>query len=143
MNILYSITVPSEVKPERVPDEGSHEDEPISEKDDNNIIIDQIGDQTREQATANDDIPEPDSAEHTEVRRKDDAGSITGVETVEEDNPTATSESVAEIEKKMDRDYGPRGRTDLRARREKSKPKEGNELKTQAVQIPRKIRLPR
>ena len=51
--------------PERVPDEGSHKDAPISEKDDNNDIVDQIGDQTREQATANADIPKPDSAEHT------------------------------------------------------------------------------
>ena len=137
------IAVPSEVKTKRSPEEGSHKDAPISEKYDNNYIIDQIGDQTREQATANADIPEPDTSEFTGVRRKDDVGSITGVGTVEEDDPTATYEAEAELEKKMDKDYGPRGRTDLRARREKSKPKEGNELKTQAVQIPRKIRSPR
>ena len=75
--------------------------------------------------------------------RKYDAGSITGVETVEEDDPTAISEVAAELDKKMDKDYGPRGQTGLRARHEKSKPKEGNELKMRAVQIPRNIRSPR
>ena len=75
--------------------------------------------------------------------RKYDAGSITGVETVEEDDPTAISEVAAELDKKMDKDYGPRGRTGLRARHEKSKPKEGTKLKTRAVQIPRKIISPK
>ena len=73
------------------------------------------------------------------MRYKDDAGSITGVETIEEDDLTATSEAAAELEKKMNKDYSPRGRTGLRERREKSKPKEGTELKTRAVHIPRKI----
>ena len=75
--------------------------------------------------------------------RKYDAGSITGVETVEEDDPTAISEVAAELDKKMDKDYGPRGRTGLRARRDNRKPKEGNKLKMRAVQIPKNIRSPR
>ena len=137
------VAVPSEVKPKRSPEEGSHKDAPISEKYDNKYIIDQIGDQTREQATANADIPKPDTNEFTGVRRKDDVGSITGVGTVEEDDPTATYEVEAELEKKMDKDFGPRGQTGLRARRDKSKPKEGTELKKRAVQKPRNIISPR
>ena len=133
------VAVPYEVNPKRAPEEGNHEDAPLSEREDNNHIIDQIGDQAREQATSNKNIPKLDTAEHTGVRYKDDAGSITGVETIEEDDLTATSEAAAELEKKMNKDYSPRGRTGLRERREKSKPKEGTELKTRAVHIPRKI----